>query len=66
MLNGRLVIAATILLFVALELKLPAWPRYRRIVVAGIVFLLNAAVLFGMAVLSTTTMLAAKVLIKSP
>ena len=66
MYNGRLVIPGVVLLFVLLELYSSSWPRYRRIVISCVTFILNAAIFAGMATLCTLATLAAKVLIKTP
>ena len=64
--EGRLVIAAVILLFVALEYFLPTWPGYRRFTVSLIVFMLNTLVLAGLASLCTLATVAAKTLLNAP
>jgi len=63
--RGRLIIAAVILFFVALECLFPAWPRYRRFVVAFLTFLLNALVLGGLAIICTLATVAAKTLLNT-
>jgi len=64
--RGRLILAAIFLFFCALEYFVPAWPRYRRFVVAFLTFALNALVLAGLATLCALATLAGKVLLHTP
>ena len=64
--NGRMVFAAVILLFVALEIFSHTWPRYRWRVVVSTVFVLNTAVLVGLTTLCISAFLAVPIIIKTP
>ena len=63
--NFRWVVAALVVLFVVLEYRVRAWPRYRRAVVASMVFVLNTLVLVGLTLLCISALLAAPLLAKT-
>lgn len=64
--NFWLIAAFCAAIVVVLELFVARWHRYRRMGVGAVAFLLNAGVLVGLTVVSTTALLAVPLVLKSP
>jgi len=62
---GQIVFIAFVLIFVFLETRWPAWPRYRRTVVACVTLFFHTAVLVGITAIAALVLLAAPMLMKS-
>src|SRR5437667_3385967 len=62
--HGPLICAAVILVLILLEWRNRTWPRYRRVSVGTVAFLLNSAVLFVLTTMLASALLAAPALMQ--